>query len=139
MKLSIIAGVCAFAIVAPRGVVAQSTPSYPLYCQGSLTAVSAQNPGSLLITTTIKFTWSSKAASVSAPGNGRCAWADRAPRGTELGINKLYGINDIPSNHGQNSLTSVSKGEYIEYGVYRDSGNKHMIVTQIVGLVVPPF
>jgi hypothetical protein len=143
MKRSILAGallaVCVLD-VAPSGAVAQSTPpSYPLYCKGSLTAVSTQPPNSLLITTTIKFTWSSKAASVRAPGQGRCAWADRGPRGTELGINTLHGVNNIPSNIGQNSLTSVSKGEYVEYGVYRDPENRYMVVTQIVGLAHPPF
>jgi subtilase family serine protease len=99
--------------------------SFPLYCQGPLVTSSGLTP----------FKWASTGAGTKSPGPGECAWADRAPRGTEI----KAGDGNVIS--GQLSeVANLKSGEYAEIGVFNDSkdGND-MVVTQVVGLVKPPF
>jgi hypothetical protein len=62
-------------------------------------------------------------------------WADRGPRGTEIksgDSNVIYGY--------LNQVANLPAGKYAELGVYRDPNiDNDMVVTQIVGLVSPPF
>ena len=100
--------------------------SYPLYCQGPLTTSGSpqQTP----------FKWASQAAGVATPGPGECAWADRAPRGTEIKAgdrNVLLGA--------VNQLANLRAGKFGALGVYNAPHDHDMVVTQVVGLVSPPF
>lgn len=103
-------------------------PSYPLYCQGPLSTSPA--PNSLT-----QFKWASQGAGANSPGPGECAWADRGPRGTEI---KAGDTNQISGY--LNQVANLPAGKFMEIGVYRDAtANNDMVVTQIVGLVSPPF
>jgi hypothetical protein len=105
-----------------RPAVAQ--PSYPLYCQGPLTT-SAPTPPPTGPTTT-PFIWASTGAGAQAPGQGQCAWADRAAGGAEL-VNGNGNV--ICDNVGL--IASVPAGQYWEIGVYRDqTSNNCMRITQ---------
>jgi hypothetical protein len=103
-------------------------PSYPLYCQGPLVTSSAPVP-------LTPFKWSSHSASAASPGPGECAWADRGPGGTEIksgNSNVIYGY--------LNQVANLRAGKYAEIGVYNDASvGNDMVVTQVVGLVTPPF
>jgi hypothetical protein len=103
-------------------------PSYPLYCQGPLQTSPAPNP-------LTPFKWASEGAGAKSPGPGECVWADRGPRGTEIksgDSNVIYGY--------LNQVANLPAGKYAELGVYRDPNiDNDMVVTQIVGLVSPPF
>jgi hypothetical protein len=103
-------------------------PSYPLYCQGPLVTSSAPVP-------LTPFHWSSEGAGAGSPGPGECAWPDRGPRGTEIksgNSNVIYGY--------LNQVANLPKGKYAEIGVYNDASvGNDMVVTQVVGLVSPPF
>ncbi|HTW08661.1 MAG TPA: G1 family glutamic endopeptidase [Acidimicrobiales bacterium] len=105
-------------------------PSYPLYCQGPLSTSTAQVP-----TPTTVFNWASTGAGAAPPGPGQCAWADRPPRGVEEhsgGTGIIFGY--------LNQVANLPTGQYSEIGVYRDPGfGNDLSVTQIVGLVSPPF
>jgi hypothetical protein len=105
-----------------------SQPSYPLYCQGPLSTGAAPNP-------VTSFKWAPYAAGVASPGAGQCAWADRPPEGAEIkagNTNAIYGY--------LNQVANLPAGKYAEIGVYRDTNfNNDLVVTQIVGLVTPPF
>jgi hypothetical protein len=105
-------------------------PSYPLYCQGPLKASTAQVP-----TPTLTFTWSNHGAGTKAPGPGKCAWADRGPEGSEIhpgNTGVIYGY--------LNQAARLRAGQYSELGVYSDANfGNDLNVTQIVGLVSPPF
>ena len=102
--------------------------SYPLYCQGPLVTSTAPTP-----LTPLK--WSSTSAGAKSPGPGECAWAGRGPRGTEI---KTGDGNVISGKLSE--VANLKSGEYAEIGVYNDpkAGND-MVVTQVVGLVKPPF
>jgi subtilase family serine protease len=98
--------------------------SYPLYCKGPLVTTGTSTP----------FKWASQGAGAASPGAGECAWADRGPQGTE--------IQSGNSNVIEGALKQVANlpaGKYAEIGVYNDPTGNHMVVTQIVGLVTPPF
>jgi subtilase family serine protease len=100
--------------------------SYPLYCQGPLTTSGspAQTP----------FKWASQGAGAAAPGPGECAWADRAPRGTEIKAgdrNLLFGA--------VKQLANLPAGKFGAVGAYNDPRDHDMVVTQVVGFVAPPF
>ena len=99
--------------------------SYPLYCQGALHTANDATP----------FTWADAGAGTKAPGAGQCAWADRVAGGSEF-----------VSGHGNTicgalgNVANLPSGEFMEIGVYRDAAHDNcMRVTQIVGLVQPPF
>jgi subtilase family serine protease len=99
-------------------------PSFPLYCQGPLTTSSGSTP----------FKWASQAAGTASPGPGECAWADRRPRGTEIQPgdgNLISGTRDQVAN--------LASRNFAEVGVYSDPVTNQLVVTQIVGLVSPPF
>jgi hypothetical protein len=102
--------------------------SFPLYCHGPLKTTGA--PGALT-----EFKWATKGADAQAPGEGECAWADRAPRGSEIksgDTNTIWGY--------LNQLTNLPKGKYGEIEVYRDPNHDNdLVLTQIVGFVSPPF
>jgi len=103
-------------------------PSYPLYCQGPLSTSPAPTP-------LTQFKWASQGAGAKSPGPGECAWADRGPRGTEI----KAGDTNLISGY-LNQVANLPAGKYMEIGVYRDAtDNNDMVVTQIVGLVSPPF
>ena len=103
-------------------------PSYPLYCQGPLSTSPAPTP-------LTQFKWASQGAGAKSPGPGECAWADRGPRGTEI----KAGNTNVISGY-LNQVANLPAGKYMEIGVYRDaSADNDMVVTQIVGLVSPPF
>src|SRR5262252_6322533 len=57
----------------------QFVPAYPFYCAGPLTT-GAPSGGE----TTTPFQWASTGAGAANPAPGQCAWADRAPRGSEI-------------------------------------------------------
>jgi hypothetical protein len=105
-------------------------PSYPLYCQGPLSTTTAQVP-----TPTTVFKWAATGAGAQPPGPGECAWADRPARGTEVhpgDTGVIFGY--------LNQVANLPAGEYSEVGVYRDPAfGNDLVVTQIVGLVSPPF
>jgi xanthomonalisin len=98
--------------------------AYPLYCQGPLSTSSSLTP----------FKWAAQGAGAASPGPGECAWADRAPSGTEV---KSGDSNTISGDLHQ--VASLAAGKYAEIGVYNDPTTHDMVVTQIVGLVKPPF
>ena len=101
--------------------------SYPLYCQGPLVTTSGTTPMTA-------FKWSSQGAGVASPGPGECAWADRGPRGTEIqsdGGNVILG--------SLNQVANLPAGQYAEIGVHHDQKSNEMVVTNVVGLVTPPF
>jgi hypothetical protein len=103
-------------------------PSFPLYCQGPLSTSPSPTP-------LTQFKWASQGAGAKSPGPGECAWADRGPRGTEI----KAGNANVISGY-LNQVANLPAGKYMEIGVYRDaSADNDMIVTQIVGLVSPPF
>ena len=103
-------------------------PSYPLYCQGPLTTSSALTP-------LTPFKWASQGAGAATPGPRKCAWADRAPRGTEI---KAGGSNIISGY--LNQVTNLPAGKFMALGVYRDpAAENDMVVTKVVGFVTPPF
>ncbi|HEV1286372.1 MAG TPA: S53 family peptidase [Bryobacteraceae bacterium] len=93
--------------------------AFPLYCQGPLTTT----------TGTTYFKWASQGADAASPGPGECAWANRAPNGVEMSSNVIAG--------SLNKVANLAAGKFAEIGVYRDLTN--LVVTQIVGLVTPPF
>lgn len=102
--------------------------SFPLYCQGPLSTSPAPTP-------LTQFKWASQGAGAKSPGPGECAWADRGPRGTEI----KAGDSNVISGY-LNQVANLPAGKYMEIGVYRDpSAGDKMVVTQIVGLVSPPF
>ncbi len=104
--------------------------SYPLYCQGPLNTAGAQVP-----TPTTVFRWASTGAGAEPPGPGECAWADRAPRGTEI----RKGDTGIIFGY-LNQVANLPAGRFAEIGVYRDPVfDNDLNVTQIVGFVSPPF
>jgi subtilase family serine protease len=96
--------------------------AYPLYCQGPLVTSS----GNLT-----PFKWAKEGAGSASPGRGECAWADRAPRGSELDANVISGI--------LNQVANLPAGKFAEIGVYQNPNGKNMEATQVVGLVTPPF
>jgi hypothetical protein len=98
--------------------------AFPLYCQGPLSTSSNLTP----------FKWAAQGAGSASPGPGECAWADRAPSGTEV---KSGETNTISGDLHQ--VAGLAAGKYAEIGVYNDPTTHDMIVTQIVGLVTPPF
>jgi subtilase family serine protease len=98
--------------------------SYPLYCQGPLVTTSGLT----------SFKWASQGAGAAKPGPGQCAWADRAPRGTEI---KSGNSNVISGT--LNQVASLPAGKFAEIGVYNSPNGHDMVVTQVVGLVSPPF
>jgi hypothetical protein len=104
--------------------------SYPLYCQGPLTTPAAQVP-----TPTTVFQWAATGAGTEPPGPGQCAWADRTGRGAEVhpgDTGVIFGY--------LNQVASLPAGQYSEVEVYTDPGfDDDLNVTQIVGLVSPPF
>jgi len=100
---------------------------YPLYCQGPLTTSSASPP-------LTSFKWASQGAATASPGPGECAWADRAPRGTEI---KSGNSNVISGTLGQ--VANLRAGKFAEIGAYDDPTSHDMVVTQVVGVVSPPF
>ena len=101
--------------------------SYPLYCQGPLVTSSGTTP-------LTPFKWASEGANDATPGPGECAWADRAPRGTEI----KSGDGNVISGT-LNQVANLPAGKFAEIGVYNDPTSNDMVVTQIVGLVTPPF
>jgi hypothetical protein len=119
-------GMCHYAI-------AQTPPSYPLYCHGPLhTVMSHDIYGSVDRT---HFKWSTEGAGAESPDAGQCAWADRGPRGIEI---KPGGGNDMCGGLGQ--VSNLRSGKYAEIGVFRDPHiDNCMHVTQVVGFVAPPF
>jgi subtilase family serine protease len=94
--------------------------SHPLYCQGPLKTSSGLT----------SFTW---AAVVAKPGPGECAWQDRLPNSSEI----KSGKNVISGALKQ--VANLPSGKFGEIGVYRDPSTSDMVVTQVVGLVSPPF
>jgi hypothetical protein len=98
--------------------------SFPLYCQGPLVTTSGSTP----------FKWAKTGAGAASPGPGQCAWADRAPTGTEI---KAGDANVISGNIG--AAANLPAGKFAEIGVFNDPKNHDMDATQIVGLVKPPF
>jgi subtilase family serine protease len=98
--------------------------AYPLYCQGPLSTSSNLTP----------FKWAAQGAGAASPGPGECAWADRAPSGTEV---KSGDTNTISGDLHQ--VASLPAGKYAEIGVYNDPTTHDMVVTQIVGLITPPL
>jgi hypothetical protein len=104
-------------------------PSFPLYCQGPLETSPAPTPQT-------HFKWAAKGAGAAAPGPGECAWADRAPRGTEI---KAGNANVIDGY--LNQYANLQAGKYLEIGVDRDANtSNNLVVTQIVGgPISPPF
>jgi Common central domain of tyrosinase/Polyphenol oxidase middle domain len=108
----------------------QLVPAYPLYCQGPLTT----GPLSGRETKT-PFTWASAGAGATNPGSGQCAWADRAPRGTEI----LPGGGNVICDFS-GAMQSVPIGTYVEIGVARDPQvNNCMHLFRYLGAVLPPF
>jgi len=102
--------------------------SYPLFCQGPLYTSTAPTP-------LTSFKWASKGAGAAAPGPGQCAWADRGPRGVEI----KSGNSNIISGY-LNQVANLPAGKYAEIGVYTDANaGNDLVVTQIVGIVKPPF
>jgi hypothetical protein len=95
--------------------------AYPLYCQGPLATSNDMTP----------FKWAAQAASVASPGPGECAWADRAPAGSELKANVISGF--------LNELANLPRGTFAEFGVYENPKDTAMAATQVVGVVKPPF
>jgi subtilase family serine protease len=95
--------------------------SHPLYCQGPLKTKSGLT----------SFTW---AAVVAKPGPGECAWADRLPNSSEI---KSGNSNVISGT--LNQVANLPASKFGEIGVYRDPTTSDMVVTQVVGLVSPPF
>jgi hypothetical protein len=103
-------------------------PSFPLYCQGPLNTSTAPTP-------LTAFKWSSKGAGAASPGPGECAWADRGPQGTEI----KSGNSNVISGY-LNQVANLPAGRYAEIGVYRDpNAGNDLVVTQVVGVVTPPF
>jgi hypothetical protein len=102
--------------------------SYPLYCKGPLVT-------SALAVPQTPFKWASQGADMASPGPGECAWPDRAPGGTEIKAgngNVIYGY--------LNQVANLPAGKYAEIGVYNDGSiSNDLVVTQVVGLVTPPF
>jgi subtilase family serine protease len=98
--------------------------AYPLYCKGPLSTSSNSTP----------FKWAAQGAGAANPGAGECAWADRAPSGTEV---KSGDSNTISGDLHQ--VTNLPAGKYAEIGVFNDPTTHDLVVTQIVGLVTPPF
>jgi len=95
--------------------------SFPLYCQGPLKTSSRSTP----------FIWATLAGK---PGPGECAWANRTPNPPEI---KSGGGNVISGTLTQ--VANLPAGKFGEIGVYRDPATNDMVVTQVVGLVSPPF
>jgi hypothetical protein len=107
-------------------------PSYPLYCQGPLTTNG----------TSTKFEWASQGAGATptGPGPGRCAWADRAPRGSE--IKQPGDFNIILGQLGQ--LANLPRHKYMAIAVYRapardPARDNDLVVTEVFGFKSPPF
>jgi subtilase family serine protease len=98
--------------------------SYPLYCKGPLVTKSGLT----------SFKWAKTGAGAASPGPGECAWADRAPTGTEI---KAGDSNEIAGNIGE--VANLPAGKYAEIGVFNDPHTHDMNATQIVGFVKPPF
>jgi xanthomonalisin len=98
--------------------------AYPLYCQGPLSTSSSLTP----------FKWAAQGAGAASPGPGECAWADRAPSGTEI---KSGDSNTISGD--LHAVASLAAGKYAEIGVFNDPTTHDMVVVQIVGFVKPPF
>ncbi len=98
--------------------------SYPLICHGPLVTTGTSTP----------FKWASQGAGAASPAPGECAWADRAPQGTEI---QSGGGNVIEGNMGK--VANLAAGKYGAVGVYNDPDGHHMVVTQVVGFVAPPF
>jgi hypothetical protein len=110
---------------------AQTSHSFPLYCQGPLSTVSLPAPNST--TSWTAFKWSSKGASIESEGPGECAWKDRGPRGSE--IKDGYG-NVICDSSG--IVKSLPAGHYLAISVYRDeSSDNCMRVTGLLSTIVP--
>lgn len=116
---------CGICVALSYGPAAADPPSYPLYCQGPLQTSNDTTP----------FIWAKSAAGAQGPGAGQCAWADRPARGSEF-------VNG-PGNVICGALSQASNlpsNTFMEIGVYRDQAqNNCMRVTQIVGIVQPPF
>jgi subtilase family serine protease len=103
-------------------------PSFLFYCQGPLFTNDASPQET-------PFRWSHVGAGAESPGPGECAWADRGPRGTEI---KAGYANVILGDLHQ--VANLPAGKYAAIGVYNDPKADHdMAVTQIIGLVEPPF
>ena len=114
-----------------RHALAQTPPSYPLYCKGPLRTSSGGPFGEMT-----SFTWAIKGAGAQSPGSGQCAWADRGPRGSEY---KPGNKNIICGELGP--VANLAPGKYAEIGVFRNpNANNCFEVTQVVGMVPgPPF
>jgi subtilase family serine protease len=98
--------------------------SYPLYCQGPLSQSNNQT----------SFKWAPEAAGSQAPGPGECAWADRTPSGSEI----------LPGNKGliagdMHQVANLGKSKFAEIGVFGLPNGSGLSVTQVVGIVNPPF
>jgi tyrosinase len=108
----------------------QFVPAYPFYCAGPLTT-GAPSGGQ----TTTPFQWASTGAGAANPAAGQCAWADRAPRGSEIQSGGGNVICDFSS-----AMQSVPAGTFVEIGVARDPivGNC-MHLARYIGPVSPPF
>jgi subtilase family serine protease len=107
-------------------------PSYPLYCQGPLTTSG----------TSTKFKWASQGAGATptGPGPSQCAWADRAPRGSE--IKQPGDFNIILGQLGQ--LANLPRHKYMAIAVYRapardPARDNDLVVTEVFGFKSPPF
>ena len=100
--------------------------SDPLSPQGPLNTAGAPVP-----TPTTVFRWASAGHHDQPAGPGECAWADRAPRGTEI----RKGDTGIIFGY-LNQVANLPAGRFAEIGVYRDPVfDNDLNVTQIVGFV----
>ncbi len=112
---------------------ARTPPSYPLFCQGSLSTGSPTPPPSGPSST--PFVWSASGAGAQNPGAGQCAWADRSAGGPEIQNGNGNVICDWSG-----LLAGVPTGVFFEIGIYRDElHNNCMHLTRIIGVVNPPF
>jgi peptidase A4-like protein len=103
-------------------------PSFAFYCQGPLVTSPPPTPQT-------RFKWSSTGAGTAPPGPGECAWADRGPRGTEI----KAGNRNVISGY-LNQAANLPAGKYVALAVYNDpAADNEMVVTQVIGLVTPPF
>ena len=129
-------GACGGILVLCSG--AEAQPSYPLYCRGPLTTQDPAHPGKLQGPTTTKFTWAVAGAGKSPPGAGECAWADRAPRGSEIQAGHGNVLCDV--DYSDTTIQNLPANQFWEVGVYRDeTAHNCLRVTQYVGIVTPPF
>lgn len=102
-------------------------PSFGFYCQGPLKTTSGSPPAT-------RFRWATEGAGTKPPGQGRCAWADRGPRGSEIKGNSNILLGYL------NAQTNLAAGKFMELGVYNDPAADHdMVVKQPPKLLTPPI